>query len=80
MDVSLKARAGPAYTHENPSVLSAFEESAAACISEMLRQASKGHYLDTIRMAEKFVLHVEVLLATIEDLEASFARMNMKGV
>ena len=63
-----------------PSVLSAFEESSAACISDMLRQVSNGQYLDAIRMAEKFILHVEVLFATIDDLEACFARMNMKGL
>ncbi|KAG5219904.1 LIM-domain-containing protein [Salix suchowensis] len=47
------------------TVLSAFEESSAACISDMLRQVSNGQYLDAIRMAEKFILHVEVLFATM---------------
>lgn len=61
------------------SVLSAFEESSAACISDMLRQVSNGQYLEAIRMAEKFILHVEVLFATIDDLEAYFARLNLKG-
>ena len=61
------------------SVLSAFEESSAACISDMLRQVSNGQYLDAIRMAEKFILHVEVLFATIDDLEYQFSRLNMKG-
>lgn len=45
----------------------------------MLRQVSNGQYLDAIRMAEKFILHVEVLFATIDDLEYHFARLNMKG-
>lgn len=61
------------------SVLSAFEESSAACISDMLRQVSNGQYLDAIRMAEKFILHVEVLFASIDDLEFHFSRLNMKG-
>jgi hypothetical protein len=61
------------------SVLSAFEESSAACISDMLRQVSNGAYLDAIRMAEKFILHVEVLFGTIDDLEFQFASLNMKG-
>ena len=61
------------------SVLSAFEESSAACISDMLRQVSNGQYLEAIRMAEKFILHVEVLFATIDDLEWQFARLNLKG-
>ena len=30
-------------------------------------------------MAEKFILHVEVLFATIDDLEADFARLTPKG-
>lgn len=61
-------------------VLSAFEESSAACISDMLRQVSSGQYLDAIRMAEKFILNVEVLFATIDDLEYHFARLNLKGL
>ncbi|KAF8074987.1 LIM domain-containing protein [Lyophyllum atratum] len=52
----------------------------AACISDMLRQVSNGQYLDAIRMAEKFILHVEVLFATIDDLEYHFSRLNMKGM
>ncbi|KAJ7583291.1 LIM domain-containing protein [Mycena floridula] len=62
------------------TVLSAFEESSAACISDMLRQVSNGQYLDAIRMAEKFILHVEVLFATIDDLEYHFYRLQMKGM
>ncbi|KAK2463687.1 hypothetical protein APHAL10511_004438 [Amanita phalloides] len=62
------------------TVLSAFEESSAACISDMLRQVSNGQYLDAIRMAEKFILHVEVLFATIDDLEFHFSRLNQKGM
>jgi hypothetical protein len=45
----------------------------------MLRQVSHGQYLDAIRMAEKFILHVEVLFATIDDLEFHFSRLHMKG-
>ncbi|TCD60650.1 hypothetical protein EIP91_009737 [Steccherinum ochraceum] len=62
------------------TVLSAFEESSAACISDMLRQVSNGQYLEAIRMAEKFILHVEVLFATIDDLEFQFSRLNLKGM
>lgn len=46
----------------------------------MLRQVSNGAYLDAIRMAEKFILHVEVLFGTIDDLEFHFASLNMKGM
>ena len=45
----------------------------------MLRQVSNGQYLEAIRMAEKFILHVEVLFATIDDLEYHFARIRLKG-
>ncbi|KAI6112638.1 hypothetical protein F5141DRAFT_1195407 [Pisolithus sp. B1] len=62
------------------TVLSAFEESSAACISDMLRQVSNGQYLDAIRMAEKFILHVEVLFGAIDDLEYHSARLNLKGI
>ena len=30
-------------------------------------------------MAEKFILHVEVLFATVDDLEYQFAKLNKKG-
>ncbi|KAH9074724.1 hypothetical protein EDB83DRAFT_2504885 [Lactarius deliciosus] len=62
------------------TVLSAFEESSAACISDMLRHVSSGQYLEAIRMAEKFILHVEVLFATIDDLEWQFTQLSMKGM
>ena len=45
----------------------------------MLRQVSNGAYLDAIRMAEKFILHVEVLFGAIDDLEFHFASLSMKG-
>lgn len=46
----------------------------------MLRQVSNGQYLDAIRMAEKFILHVEVLFGTIDDLEYHCARLGLKGM
>ena len=60
-------------------MLSAFEESSAACISDTLRYVSSGQYLEAIRMAEKFILHVEVLFATIDDLEWHFSHLSIKG-
>ncbi|KAH8976622.1 RhoGAP-domain-containing protein [Lactarius hatsudake] len=62
------------------TVLSAFEESSAVCISDMLRHVGSGQYLEAIRMAEKFILHVEVLFATIDDLEWQFTQLSMKGM
>lgn len=61
-------------------VLSAFEESSAACISEMLRFVSSSQYLEAVIMAEHFILHVEVLFAAIDDLEAQFALEDAKGM
>lgn len=60
-------------------ILSAFEESSAACISDMLRHVSDSQYLEAIRNAEKFILHVEVLFATIDDLEYIFTLLGIKG-
>ncbi|WAQ82252.1 hypothetical protein PtA15_2A569 [Puccinia triticina] len=58
------------------TVLSTFEESSAACISEMLRHVSSGLYLEGVRMAGKFVLHVETLFAAIDDLDVIFRSKN----
>ncbi|BGP48100.1 Rho-type GTPase activating protein Rga1 [Rhodotorula kratochvilovae] len=60
------------------TILSAFEESSAACISEMLRHVSSGHYMEGVGMAEKFVLHVETLFAAIDDLNAAFRAAGAK--
>ncbi|SPC62013.1 related to GTPase-activating protein of the rho/rac family (LRG1 protein) [Ustilago sp. UG-2017b] len=62
------------------TVLSAFEESSAACISEMLRHVSSGRYLGGVRMAEKFILHVEILFSAIDNLEANFRKEDAKGI
>ena len=64
---------------QRDSILSAFEESSAACISDMLKHVSDGQYLDVIRNAEKSILHVEVLFAAIDDLEYCFAVRGLKG-
>lgn len=60
-------------------VLSAYEESSAACISEMLRAVGSRDLLEVIILAERFILHVEVLFAVIDDLEAQFVLANAKG-
>ncbi len=60
-------------------VLSMFEESSAGCISEMLRFVSAGQYMEAVIMAERFILHVEILFAAIDDLEAQFAVENVRG-
>ncbi|KAG1047678.1 hypothetical protein G6F43_009885 [Rhizopus delemar] len=50
------------------TVLSAFEESAAGCISDMLLHVSEGSYAEGVKMADYFVTHVEVLFSAIDDL------------
>lgn len=61
-------------------VLSAFEESSAACISDMLRHVSNGKYLGGVRYAGRFVLHVEVLFSAIDELESQFQRAHAKSI
>jgi hypothetical protein len=62
------------------TVLSAFEESSAACISDMLRHVSSGRYLGGVRMAERFILHVEILFSAIDDLEKEARKEGAKGI
>ena len=50
------------------SMLLAFKEWGAACISDILRQVSNEQYLDAIRMVEKFILHVEVLFGNLKGI------------
>lgn len=62
------------------TVLSAFEESSAACISEMLRHVSTGAYITAVRMAGKFIIHVEVLFASMDKIEESFVKEGLKSM
>jgi hypothetical protein len=52
------------------TLLSAFEESSAACISDMLLHVSNGAYIEGSLMAAKFIIHVEVLFEAIDELDA----------
>lgn len=60
-------------------VLSGYEESSAALIGDMLRAVNGRQLLEIILLAERFILHVEVLFAVIDDLEAQFAVAGAKG-
>ncbi|KAI0124681.1 rho-type GTPase-activating protein 1 [Xylariales sp. AK1849] len=62
------------------SVLSAFEESSAACISDMLLHVSNGDYIDGVLVAKKFILHVEILFQAADRLDDSMRRFDMKGL
>jgi hypothetical protein len=58
------------------TLLSAFEESSAACISDMLLHVSNGAYIEGSLMAARFIVHVEVLFGAIDRLDD----LNIKAV
>lgn len=60
------------------SVLSQFEESSAACISDMLLHVSNGAYVEGVLVAKKFILHVDILFAAIDHLANFIAQQGMK--
>ena len=60
------------------SVLSAFEESSAACISDMLLHVSNGGFLDGVLVAKRFISHVEVLFRSMDRLNANMSIINIK--
>lgn len=56
------------------TVLSAFEESAAACISDMLLHVSNQNYGEAVAEAGNFILHVEALFGAMDSLEKMIAK------
>ncbi|POR38884.1 Rho-type GTPase-activating protein 1 [Tolypocladium paradoxum] len=62
------------------SVLSTFEESSAACISDMLLHVSNGSYVDGVLVAKRFIWHVEVLFQSADRLDALVLSRNGKGM
>ncbi|CAG8505502.1 15144_t:CDS:2 [Racocetra fulgida] len=56
------------------TVLSAFEEMSAACISDMLLHVSNGAYLEGVKMIERFINHVDILFSAIDDLEVQLVQ------
>jgi len=61
------------------SVLSTFEESSAACISDMLLHVSNGAYVDGVLVAKKFIWHVDILFHSADTLDANMSRTGIKG-
>ncbi|KAL1954334.1 hypothetical protein VTO42DRAFT_1408 [Malbranchea cinnamomea] len=59
-------------------VLSTFEESSAACISDMLLHVSNGAYIDGVVVAKKFIGHVDLLFGGIDGLAAAVSKLNIK--
>lgn len=61
------------------SVLSTFEESSAACISDMLLHVSNGAYVDGVLVAKKFIWHVDILFTSADILDATVTKHLPKG-
>ncbi|PKY07140.1 putative Rho GTPase activator [Aspergillus campestris IBT 28561] len=62
------------------SILSTFEESSAACISDMLLHVSNGTYLDGVLVAKRFIGHVQVLFSAIDELAGYIKSQGMKDL
>jgi hypothetical protein len=60
-------------------VLSSFEESSAACISDMLLRVGNGAYIDGVVVAKKFIYHVDLLFNALDGLVVEISRHKMKG-
>lgn len=61
------------------SVLSTFEESSAACISDMLLHVSNAAYVDGVVVAKRFIWHVEILFQSADKLDEAVQQYNGKG-
>ena len=61
------------------SVLSTFEESSAANISDMLLHVSNGSYVEGVFVAEKFIWHVEILFSSADNLDIELYRCSGEG-
>ena len=61
------------------SVLSTFEESSAACISDMLLHVSNGAYVDGVMVAKKFIWHVDILFGATDRLDYLMLTRGEKG-
>ena len=61
------------------SVLSTFEECAAANISTMLLSVSNGAYAEGVLTAKEFIWHVDLLFKSADKLDAVMIRIGVKG-
>ncbi|KAF2636146.1 hypothetical protein P280DRAFT_493263 [Massarina eburnea CBS 473.64] len=60
--------------------LSAFEEKSATCISDMLLHVSNGAYVDGVMAAKKFIVHIELLFISADDLDSQLMARTPKGL
>lgn len=61
------------------NTLSTFEESSAACISDMLLHVSNGAYIDGVLVAKRFIEHVEILFGAVDQLAEYIKSHELKG-
>jgi hypothetical protein len=61
------------------SILQTFEESSAACISDMLLHVSNGAYVDGVVVAKRFIWHVDVLFSALDRLASLMTAEGLKG-
>ncbi|KAJ5153596.1 Rho GTPase activation protein, partial [Penicillium coprophilum] len=61
------------------NTLSTFEESSAACISDMLLHVSNGAYIDGVLVAKRFIEHVEILFGAVDQLADYIKSHELKG-
>ncbi|MCJ1378448.1 hypothetical protein MMC17_001547 [Xylographa soralifera] len=61
------------------STLSAFEESSAACISDMLLHVSNGTYVDGVVVAKRFIRHVDYLFRATDRLDECIVSRGLNG-
>lgn len=59
--------------------LSAYEEKSASCISDMLLHVSNGAYMDGVKSAKRFILHVDLLFTAADDLDHLMIMETSKG-
>ncbi|KAI9014938.1 hypothetical protein BC832DRAFT_177906 [Gaertneriomyces semiglobifer] len=57
-------------------VLSAFEESSANCISDMLVRVSQEDFEETVLQAARFVDHIDALFSALDTIELQLAEYN----
>ncbi|KAL3497141.1 hypothetical protein BJX62DRAFT_3643 [Aspergillus germanicus] len=62
------------------SILSTFEESSAACISDMLLHVSNGAYIEGVLVAKRFIEHVQILFSGIDQLAGVIKAQGMKDL
>ena len=60
------------------STLSTFEESSAACISDMLLHVSNGAYMESVMVAKKFIWHVDILFGATDGLDNRMVSQGIK--